>query len=590
MQPSAATGAPDRHFEIIIVGATPGGIMAAISAGRHGRRVLLLERTAHIGGMPANGLGATDIATGGATGGLFAEFTSRVADHYRRCHGEGSEELRASSDGHHFEPHVAEQVFEAMLAEQSGHVTVLRMRQFDADPAHVVLRDGAMAAIAVTNRTAGGQAEWYAGSVFIDATYEGDLAAAAGAPFRLGREPASAHDEPMAGRIYKTWGVAKPAAGSTGAGDNAVQAYNYRLCLSRRDDRLPITRPACYRREEYASLVEDLRANRFPALEPRPEVEWDGIGRVVNIVYLPHGKTDANNQHAAFLSTDLPEENWPWPTSGWEWRDRFAIRLRDYTLGLLWFVQHDPELPEAFRRRCSEWGLAAGEYIDNSGFPRQVYVREGRRIEGEHLWTAHDALPVPGRSRPPLHADSVTASHYALDSHAVRKREPGRAHLDGFSSHPTAPYTVPYGVMVPKQVDGLLTPVPVSGTHVGFSTLRMEPCWMALGQAAGVAACLSLENGCSVRHADVTTVQERLLQQGAVLVHFRDTQPSHPCFKAVQHFALRGLFGDSWEAAPDRPATAEEAGNWAAAAGVAVPAEFVAGSTPRGRLLQMMLE
>jgi len=430
-----------------------------------------------------------------------------------------------------------------------------------------------------------GQSEHYAAQVVIAATYEGDLAAAAGVPFRMGREAVGEFNEPMAGKIYKPWG-GPVGPGATGEGDQTVQAYNYRLPLTRDPARrVPIPKPADYRREDYASLVDDIRQNRVAAKADakRTEMAWDGIGRVVNMVTLPNNKTDANNQHAAFLSTDLPEENWPWPTASWEWRDRFANRLRDYTLGLLWFVQNDPELPEDFRARCREWGLARDEYADNGHFPRQVYVREGRRIDGEHLFTAHDALPVKPGARPPVHTDSITASHYALDSHAVRKREPGRVHLDGFFSHPTAPYTVPYGVMVPKRVEGLLPPVPVSGTHVGFSTLRMEPCWMALGEAAGTAAALSIRDKVLPRKVSLADVQDTLLRHKAVLIYFRDVTPDHPAWPQLQKLALRGLF-PAWNAQLNRPVTAARAAELAAALGKPAP-KVVEGKTALGELL-----
>ena len=575
-------------FDIVVVGATPGGIMAAVAAARAGRTVALLERSAHIGGLPANGLGATDIGTRGATGGLFREFVRNIRAHYVAAYGDKSPQVRDCSDGYHFEPAVAERVLGQMLAA-CPTVTVLRRRQFDAAPANVRLEGGRLRELTAINRDTGA-AERYAAGVSIDATYEGDLAAAAGAAFRTGREAAAEFHEPMAGKIYKLWGGAV-GAGSTGEGDDAVQAYNYRLALTRDPARrVAVEKPASYRREEYASLVDDIREGRAPVPPgvPRGELEWDGIGRVVNMVALPNGKTDANNQHAAFLSTDLPEENWPWPTASWEWRDRFAARLRDYTLGLLWFVQNDPELPADFRAHCAAWGLARDEYADNGHFPRQVYVREGRRIEGEYLFTARDALPVRPGGRPPLHADSITASHYALDSHAVRKREPGRAHLDGFFSHPTAPYTVPYGVIVPKTVDGLLTPVPVSGTHVGFSTLRMEPCWMALGQAAGAAAALALERNVPPRRVDVAELQRRLVRAGAVLIYYRDVPPGHPAFAAVQWAGLRGLIPE-WEACPDAPITAEQAQAWLRAAGVVDGAlKFEADVTSRSAFLQAL--
>jgi hypothetical protein len=581
-EPAAPPAASARTADVVIVGGTPGGIMAAIAAARGGRTAVLLERTAHVGGLPANGLGATDIGTRGATGGLFLEFVGRVRAHYVAAYGEGSPQVKDCSDGYHFEPSVAEKIFEAMLAEQPS-VTVLRLRQFDARPENVTLESGRLAAIRVTDRKTGA-VEAFAGKVFVDATYEGDLAAAAGAPFRIGREGKAELGEPMAGRIYKGWG-GPVGEGSTGEADKTVQAYNYRLCLTTRaDNRVPVPKPAAYDRVEYASLVDDVRFGRATG-KPGGEKAWDGIGRVVNMVVLPNGKTDANNQHLAFLSTDLPEENYPWPTADWAWRDRYAERLRDYTLGLLWFCQNDPALPEDFRKRCAEWGFAKDEYADNANFPRQVYVREGRRIEGEHLFTAHDALPAKGGERPPLRADSVTASHYALDSHAVRKREPGRVHLEGFFSHGTKPYTVPYGVIVPKRVEGLLTPVPVSGTHVGFSTMRMEPCWMALGQAAGAAAAVAIADGTGVRKVDLVKVQRELLRQKAILVYYKDVPPGHPAFEAVQFFGLRG-FLPGWEAKPEAAVTEADAARWAGWAGVERPAD----AATRGALLAALYE
>jgi hypothetical protein len=586
---AAAARAEAMRCDVVVVGGTPGGIMAAIAAARAGHRLVLLERGTHIGGLPANGLGATDIGTRGATGGLFLEFVGRVRRHYAAHYGENSDQVRDCSDGYHFEPHVAEEVFEAMLAAQKDRLRVVRRRQFDAEPQNITIAGGRIAAITVRD-LAGGAAEVYEATVFIDATYEGDLAAAAGCEYRLGREARDEHGEEMAGRLYKVWG-GPVGPGSTGQADNAIQAFNFRLCLTRNaDNRAPVPRPDRYDRAEFLPLAEDLHAGRTTGL-PRTgsqvtEKFWDGIGRVLNPVVLPNGTVDANNQHLNFLSSDLPEENWPWPTSGWDWRDRFAQRLRDYTLGLAWFAQNDPAMPEEIRRRCQEWGLSRAEFADNGHFPRQVYVREGRRVVGEYWFTARDAIPVAPGGRPPLHADSITASHYSLDSHAVRKREPGRVHLDGFFSSPTRPYTVPYGVIVPKRVDGLLTPVPVSGSHVGFSTLRMEPCWMALGEAAGTAAALAIEHGVPPRRVPLAALQRRLLSAGAVLIHFSDLKPGDPHFEAVEFLALRGFLGaDAWKARPGEPATEEDARNWFAWSGVERPAAPAPGTASRGELL-----
>ena len=549
-----------KNYDIVVVGGTPGGIMTAVAAAREGKSVAILERTSHIGGLPANGLGATDIATRNATTGLFREFTKRVNKYYINQYGENSPQAKDCSDGFHFEPSVAERVFAEMLEEHNDRIDVLTGRQFDAEPCNLVMSDESIQTIYILNRI-NGEREKYTARIFVDATYEGDLGAAAGVPFRVGREGKNEFGEPGAGRVYEYW-KSLPSEGSTGEADNAVQAYNYRLCLTNvPENRISIARPDVYDRNEYVSLVEDvwtgrntlksminvtdsmLEANRRHIASGNPTMlpgdSW-GIRKISSMVTLPNGKADANNQHAAFISTDLPEENWPWPTSSWEWRDKFAERLRNYTLGLLWLVQNDSELPEHFREAAKEWGLAKDEYADNDNFPRQVYVREGRRFEGMYFFTAKDALPVSEGERPPIHPTSITASHYALDSHAARKRETGRAHLDGFISYPTMPYTVPYGVIVPKTIKNLLLPVPVSGSHIGFSTLRMEPCWMALGQAAGTAASLAIDSRRSVQNIDIQELQTRLIAQKATLVYFRDITPDDPCFPEAQRMALSG--------------------------------------------------
>ncbi|MCX6309287.1 MAG: FAD-dependent oxidoreductase [Bacteroidia bacterium] len=552
-----------RNFDLVVVGGTPSGISTAVSAAKMGKTVLILERTSHIGGLPANGLGATDIATRGATTGFFKEFVDSIYNYYLDKYGEKSAQLEKCSGGYHFEPSVAEIILTRML-ERQPNIKVLKMRQFDSDPKNLIIVNDRIQEIVVLNRTTQ-QMEAYEGRVFIDATYEGDLAAAAGIPYRVGRESKSEFNEQGAGNIYKYWDGAE-GQGSTGLGDNAVQAYNYRLCLTNvASNRCPIIKPLDYNRKEYVSLIDDvltgrhasfqmnqvsnemMEANRKKVLNGKiseiPGDKW-GIGKITNMVDLPNGKTDANNQHQALISTDLPEENWHWPTASWEWRDKFAIRLKNYSLGLLWFAQNDLELPELFKKETKEWGFAKDEYADNFNFPRQVYVREGRRMEGVYLFTANDALPVNDGSRPPIHTNSVTASHYALDSHAVLKREKGRINLNGFLSYESVVYTVPYGVMVPKTIDNLLFPVSVSATHIGFSTLRMEPCWMALGQAAGIAASIAINNGLKVKNVPVTAIQSVLLDQNVTLIYYKDCAVGTQDFRLVQFMGMRGYLPD----------------------------------------------
>jgi len=576
----SSAGHPVRRADLIIVGGTPGGIMTAIAAARRGRSAIILERTAHIGGLPANGLGATDISTRAAAAGLFREFTDRLRQYYLDAYGEGSEQFRICSDGFHFEPSVAERVLWGMIRECPG-IEVFIRRQFDARPDRVDAARRRISSIRVLDRDTGAL-ETYAGEIFIDATYEGDLAAASGVPFSTRREGFADYREPMAGRVFQRWGFHEEIGeGSTFEGDDTIQAYNFRLCLTDQpENRVPFSRPPGYDREEYASLAQDLKLDRMPGVHVR-EREWDGIGRITNIVWLPNGKTDANNQHLAFISTDLPEENYPWPTADWAWRDRFQERLRNYTLGLFWFLQNDPEVPESFRKNAQRFGLAADEYTDNGNFPRQVYVREGRRIVGEACFLAHDALPVAPGGRPPVHPTSIAASHYPVDSHAVHKREPGRVHLDGFVSVNTLPYTVPFGIMTPKTLDNLLVPVAVSASHMGFGTLRMEPCWMALGEAAGVASHLMIDCRLPARLVPIAELQRELIRNGAMIIFFRDLEPGDPVYPAAQLLGVRGAFSD-WIADLDEPIDPGTAAEWTRLLGVG--AECAPGSSRRSVL------
>ena len=493
---------------------------------------------------------------------------------------------------------MAAETFARMLAEAGpGRITVLTGRQFDAEARYVEKRaTGSSRSASSTVRRAAKSttAARYSSTPPTKATW------APPPEFRSGpgAKGAAEYGEPCAGKIYRWWKHGPDAEGTTYEGDDAIQAYNYRLCLT--DDpqnRLAIPRPENYDREEYVSLVGDVldgrntdaryrTADSAAIARNRRRIEagertsapgdvW-GMAKVTSMTRLPNAKTDANNQHLA-LPLHGPARREPSVADG---RLGVARPLRQTPARLhagpaVVRPEHDEALPVHFREACLRWGLAADEYRDNGGFPRQVYVREGRRLEGCHFFTAQDALPEAEGKRPPLHRSSVTASHYALDSHAVRKREPGRIHLDGFFSHPTAVYTVPYGVMVPRRVENLLFPTAVSGSHVGFSTLRMEPCWMALGEAAGTAAALAADSRRNVREIPVDSLQERLLRHGAVLVYLRDLRPGDPDYAAVQRLALRGFFPE-WEAGLDRPLDASTARLWSSLAGRGITADGTA--------------
>lgn len=289
------TSACFAQYDLVIVGGTPGGIMTAISSARLGKTSVLLERTEHVGGLPANGLGATDIATRGATTGLFAEFVGNVKAYYIAKYGAESQQVKDCSNGYHFEASVAETVFEQMLAKHKDKITVLKMRQFDADYENITMVNDRIQKIKILNRESG-RLEEYMGKVFIDATYEGDLGAAAKVPFRTGREGKDEFNEQGAGRVYKYW-AGPEGSGSTFQGDNAVESYNYRLCLTTNPaNRVAIQKPARYNREEFASLIDDV---------------WTGKHTGVAMEKVTQEMLEENRKHIAKGNpTKLPGDVW----------------------------------------------------------------------------------------------------------------------------------------------------------------------------------------------------------------------------------------------------------------------------------------
>ncbi len=531
------------HCEIFVYGATPGGIGAAIAAARKGRRVVLAEPTGHIGGLMTSGLGRTDIDWPEASGAIYREFLHKVLAHYTDRYGAGSRQVEDCRGGMFFEPSVASQLFAAMLDAEKPNLTVITGYLLK----RAVTEHGRL--VAVEAAAADGKLERWQADAFIDATYEGDLAAAAGVPYLTGRESRDDWNEEYAGKLYMNFDPTKKVLpGSTGEGDHRIQAYNYRLCLTDvPEKRVTCYKPEVYQREDYTSLIGDVEAGRVKSIRD-----------VLNILPVPNGKTDANNHHYCMCSSDLPEENQEYLEGDEYVRQRIRTRQRHYLEGLLWFLQNDESLPDAFRQDALRFGYAADEFSGNGHFPPQLYVREGRRICGEFMFTENDARLAPGLGRTPVHGDCVVVGSYAIDSHATRKREPEGENvaLEGFLGLGwiTDIYQVPYGVMVPQKVDGLLVPVAVSATHMGLGTIRMEPCWMQLGFAAGVAADLSLGLGIPERRLPIDLLQDRLLEEGQMITYFRDADPLTEEGAALQYWGAKGVF-DGYEAQPNQPAS-----------------------------------
>jgi len=414
--------------------------------------------------------------------------------------------------------------------------------------------------------------EEFRGGIFVDGTYEGDLLAFAGARYRLGREGRAEFNELHAGVVYQDYETRTFLAGTTGEGDHRIPAYTYRLCLTSdpANSRVLTSPPPAYDRKHYLGYLDDWRAGRFAP----PKVMKDGVGyfaptfntvvRALSIAEIPNKKTDIN-MNPRPLGFPFTEINYDYPEANWEEREKIAGNIRNLTLGLLYFLQNDSEIPEEHRKLARQYHLAKDEFTDNDNFPFQLYVREARRLAGLYTLTENDTIVGPELGRTKVHKDSIAAGEFPVDSFPVRKREKGHdAALEGYVfmlDNMTRPYQIPYRVMVPERVDGLLVPVAASTTHIAFSTVRLEPTWMALGQAAGVAAHLALENKIEPRAVDTNRLQRLLLQRDHVITYFKDIDRKHAAYAALQYFGTRGFF-PTYEAKPDEAVDRETARQW----------------------------
>ncbi|WP_106816397.1 FAD-dependent oxidoreductase [Microbacterium timonense] len=505
--------------DVTVYGATSAGVCAAVAAARTGARVVLLEPGRHVGGMTSGGLGYTDVGDVRALGGMAAEFRAAVADHY------------GVAVGHYAgpEPHVAEEIFLRWI-EEAGVLLVT-----DARLSAVEVRDGRIARLTLAD---GSTAE---AAVFVDASYEGDLLAAAGVSYAVGRESRALYGEQFAGRREVVPGrhslppwispfrdddtglnagpllpqIKPEPMAEVGEGDGGIMSFGYRVCLSSAPDRIPFRR-----RDGYDDAHWELGRRIFADAARRGDVHPAGryLGLEPN---LPGGKADGNSLGPFSLSV-LDGSAWEYPDADPVRREEIRLHHLRHAEDFLWFLANDPAVPAGVRRDMQAWGLPADEFADTGHLPHQLYVREARRMLSDAVLTEHD---LRAGAVPP---DVVALGSYHLDIREVQRSwrwvyehpDPiAMAVTEGYLSVRVPVYGIGYGSLVPRREEctNLVVAVCVSASHVAFSSLRMEPQYQMLGHAAGLAAASAARGGHAVQDADTDHLQQRLRDGGAVL-------------------------------------------------------------------------
>ena len=502
---------PAPPTDLLVYGGTAAGVMTAYSAAKQGLHVVLLEPGEHLGGMVTGGLSATDLGHFQIIGGYARAFYLRAAAHY------GVEDLDHPANWLS-EPHVDEAIFNAMLREAGvrieRHRRILERRGVIVEKRQVVeliTEDGG---------------RWSA-KVFADCSYEGDLMAQAGVRYTWGRESSQTYGESLAGvrpntpAHQFTWplcaydqqhslypeidpGPLAPAS----SGDKKVQAYNFRLILTNDpSNRIPYPRPEGYDRARFTLLARYLaefsqHRGRAPQLKD-----------FFNPVLIPNHKADFNNNGP--ISTDYIGHSWKYPEASFAERDAIRQEHLLYTQSLVYFLAHDESVPEPLRVEMNQWGLPKDEFEDTGHWPPQLYIREARRMLGSYV--IREADLQNDRTKP----DSIGMGSYNSDSHNIQRvaMPDGTVQNEGDVQVPVQPYEIPYRAITPPraEITNLLVPVCLSATHIAYSSVRMEPQYMIIGQAAGVAAALAVQNHTAIQDISVTELQRELKSEGSIL-------------------------------------------------------------------------
>jgi hypothetical protein len=517
--------------DIIVYGGTSAAIIAAVQATKAGKKVIVVSPDKHLGGLSSGGLGFTDTGNKEVIGGLAREFYHRIYKHYqdekswvwqpKSAYGNKGQGT-AAMDGTNrtmwiFEPHVAEKVFEELVTEYQ--LTIFR-EEWLKRPGVVKLNQGKIQSF----RTLSGKT--FKGKMFIDATYEGDLMAAAGVKYHIGREANSVYGETWNGvqkevfhhghhfksKIdpYKQDGkpssgllpnISSENPGNNGEGDHRIQAYCFRMCLTNHpENRLAFPKPKNYDPTQYELLIRVFESG------------WNELFQKFDPI--PNKKTDTNN-HGPF-STDYIGMNYDYPEASYAKRKKIIRQHEDYQRGLMYFISTDPRIPKKIQDEFNTWGLAKDEFTDNNNWPHQIYVREARRMISDFVMTEHEIL---GKKSVP---NPIGMGSYTLDSHNTQRyvTESGHVQNEGdIGVHPPKPYSIDYGAIIPKanECKNLLVPVCLSSSHIAFGSVRMEPVFMILGESAATAAALAIDQEQSVQEVNYEALKKLLIKQGQQL-------------------------------------------------------------------------
>lgn len=476
--------------DILVFDSSPAGIIASIAAAKEGLRVIMITEDRHVGGMRTSGLGVSNAGVIETFGGIGREFHDRVYKYYINKYGSGSMQVKSCEKGFLFEPHVAEKVFENWLLEAG--VKVLREELIES-----VQVEGTKIVSVRTNHY-----RRVSASVFIDASYEGDLFKMANCSYRVGREGINEYGESFAGIQFPPE--------KKGHADDKTQRFVYRVCLTDvPGNKVPFRKPLNYHPATYLIDAAEMRSTSPSSLK-----------EVLTLNMNVNRKTDVR------VGEGWIGGSFAFPEATPKERKRIAREHRDYAEGYLWFLLTDNAVPLSVRMELKKWGYAKDEFVDNGHWPYHIYVREARRLTGDFVMTEKDVLT--DRYKP----DAVAIGSYRLDVHPVQYVKipntpnevdglyaKGGVVKEGGISHPLKPYEIPYRALLPKkkEIENLLVPVCLSASHVAYSTLRMEPVYMMLGHVSGIAAAMSLEQGIGVHDISVKGLQLRLKIQNQII-------------------------------------------------------------------------